>query len=168
MWVIHRYSITGERILSAWDAGLSKNPAELSVMAPFMSGQVRWENSIKATMVVWHKKKTSLSEINFVHQEAEQSVGRGRCFPGENAKRTRERQDGRDQDPVWSGRHHHQRQQQEQNGQERWDGTGECWLTAAEFVALFFFVFFLQAQIDHFIYTCCLCRSIMMTRSETV
>lgn len=42
---------------------------------------------------------------NVVHQEAEQPVGRGGCFPGENAKRTRERKDGRDQDPVRSGRH---------------------------------------------------------------
>lgn len=62
---------------------------------------------------------------NVAHQQAEQPVGRGRRFPGENAERARERQDGSDEDSVWSGRHKHQWEQQEQSIQETGNGAGE-------------------------------------------
>lgn len=106
---------------------------------------------------------------NFVHQEAEQSVGRGRCFPGENAKWTREWQDGRDQDPVWCGRHKHQREQQEQSTQEGRNGTGEFWYDAFAVRFGFCCIIFARTHPPLCLYIAfCLFYSIMMKRSEMV
>lgn len=86
-----------------------------------------FKRNIKQNTWLWFGKKTNQLRfaLHLRHQEAEQPLGRGRCFPGEEAEWAGKRQDGCNQDPVWSGRHHNQRQQQEQGIQERRNRAGE-------------------------------------------
>lgn len=82
-------------------------------------------NLRKLKVCLWFDERKLRSALNLPYQEAERPLGGGGCFPGEEAEWTGEREDGGNQDPVWSGWHYNQRQQQEQGIQERRNRAGE-------------------------------------------